>query len=137
MDAIPGVWEQRHFGRPDGYSALIGPFLSRREGDGWACGVQVERRHLNAGGVVHGGLIASLADHALGMLVWETLEREPCVTVQLDVQYVAAGREGDFLVVRGEVIRATRSVVFVRGLVTAGDRTVATAGGVWKRLDRT
>jgi acyl-coenzyme A thioesterase PaaI-like protein len=32
------------------------------------------------------------------------------------------------------VLRRTRSVVFVRGLLTAGDTLVATANGVWKLL---
>jgi uncharacterized protein (TIGR00369 family) len=135
MDAIPHGWEVRHFGQADtGYSALIGPLLARQDGERWIYGVQIEKRHLNARGAVHGGMIASLADHSLGMLVWEHVGREPCVTVELDVKYVSAGRLGDLLTVRGEVIRATRSVVFVRGLMSAGERVVAMADGVWKRL---
>lgn len=134
MDAIPHGWEVRHFEEPDGFSVLIGPLLSRREGDGWVHGVVAEARHLNARGVVHGGLIASLADQALGMTVWDAVGRHPCATVQLNVQYVAAARAGEFLTVHGEVIRVTRSVVFVRGLVAADGRTVAMADGVWKRL---
>lgn len=134
MDAIPHGWEVRHFGRPDGFSSLIGPLLSRREGDGWIHGILIEPRHLNARGAVHGGLIATLADHALGMQVWDALDGHPCATVQLNVHYVAAGKEADFLVVRGEVIRKTRSIVFMRGLVIADDRTVAMVDGVWKKL---
>lgn len=134
MDAIPHGWEVRHFGQADGFSALIGPLLSRSEDGHWVHGIRVEARHLNARGVVHGGLIASLADQALGMAVWDALGHHPCATVQLNVQYVAAGREGDFLTVRSEVIRTTRSVVFVRGLVNAGELTVAMADGVWKKL---
>ena len=137
MDAIPHGWEVRHFGQADGYSALIGPLLARQEGGTWVHGIAVEARHLNARGVVHGGLIASLADQALGMTVWEAVGRHPCATVQLNVQYVAAAREGDFLTVRSELIRTTRSVVFVRGLVNAGERTVAMADGVWKKLGST
>ena len=134
MDAIPHGWEVRHFGQADGYSALIGPLLARREGGTWVHGIAVEARHLNARGVVHGGLIASLADQALGMAVWDAAGRQPCATVQLNLHYVTAAREGDFLTVHSELIRVTRSVVFVRGLVNAGERTVAMADGVWKRL---
>lgn len=134
MNAIPHGWEVRHFGEADGFSVLIGPLLSRREGEHWVHGIAIERRHLNARGVVHGGLIASLADQALGMTVWDAVGRQPCATVQLNVQYVTAGRDGDFLTVRSEMIHVTRSVVFVRGLVAAGERTVAMADGVWKRL---
>ncbi len=135
MNAIPHGWEVRHFGQADGFSVLIGPLLSRREGDAWVHGIAIEARHLNARGAVHGGLIASLADQALGMTVWDAVGRKPCVTVQLNVHYVSAGREGDLLVVRSEAIRVTRSVAFVRGLIMAGERTVAMADGVWKRLD--
>lgn len=134
MDAIPHGWEVRHFGEADGYSALIGPLLSRCEDGQWVHGIALDARHLNARGVVHGGLIASLADQALGMTVWDAVGRQPCATVQLNVSYVAAARDGDFLTVRSELIRVTRSVVFVRGLVAAGERTVAMADGVWKRL---
>jgi uncharacterized protein (TIGR00369 family) len=135
MDVIPHGWEVRHFGQADrGYSALIGPLLARQDGERWVYGVQIEERHLNVRGAVHGGMIASLADHSLGMIVWEHIGREPCVTVELNVKYVSAGKLGDLLTVRGEVVRATRSVVFVRGLMMAGERVVAMADGVWKRL---
>jgi len=134
MDAVPDGWEVRHFGQPDGYSALIGPVLARRTGDGWTYAIQVEPRHLNVRGAVHGGMIASLADHALGMTVWEAVGRQPCVTVQLNIHYVSAAKLGDLLEVQGEVVRATRSVVFIRGLVSVAGRSVAMADGVWKRL---
>lgn len=136
MDVIPHGWEMRHFGQADtGYSTLIGPLLARQDGEHWIYGAQIEERHLNARGVVHGGMIASLADHSLGMVVWEHLGRQPCVTVELNVKFVSAGKLGDLLTVRGEVVRATRSVVFVRGLMLAGERVVAMMDGVWKRLD--
>ena len=135
MDVIPHGWEVRHFGRDEqGYSVLIGPLLARQEEDRCAYGLVIEPKHLNVHGVVHGGLIASLTDHGLGMIVWESVGREPCVTVELNLKYISAGQLGDLLTVRGEVIRATRSLVFVRGLITAGDRTVAMADGVWKRV---
>lgn len=133
-DAIPDGWKTRDFGRPDGYSSLIGPLLARREGDGWLYGFAVEPQHLNLRGAVHGGMIASLADHVMGLTVWEALGNQPCVTVQLNIQYVSAAKLGDFVEARPELIRVTRSVVFIRGLIAVGDRTVAMADGVWKRL---
>jgi acyl-coenzyme A thioesterase PaaI-like protein len=35
---------------------------------------------------------------------------------------------------RAEAVRATKSIIFVRGQITVGERIVATADGVWKRL---
>jgi acyl-coenzyme A thioesterase PaaI-like protein len=41
-------------------------------------------------------------------------------------------RLGEFVEVRSEVVRATRSVVFLEAKMLVGDRVVATASGIWK-----
>ncbi|MBX9701869.1 MAG: PaaI family thioesterase [Acetobacteraceae bacterium] len=119
------------------YPALIGPFWAKRESPEariWRYGFLAEKRHANLGGVVHGGMLMSFADDVLGMAVFEAAGRKFCTTVQLNTQFIAPARIGDFVEGRAEVLRATRSVVFVRGLLTAGDRTLVSAEGVWKIL---
>jgi len=116
------------------YPAMIGPFMARRAGEGWEYGFRVEQRHLNIGGVAHGGMLMSFMDDVLGMTVWEAAGRKPVTTVQLNHHFIAPGKLGELLVGRGEVLRATRTVVFIRGLLTAGDRTLVHADGVWKIL---
>jgi uncharacterized protein (TIGR00369 family) len=116
------------------YPALVGPFLARRDGDGWRYGFVAEKRHLNLGGVVHGGMLMSFADDALGATVWQSVARKPCTTVQLNTQFVSPVRLGEFVEVRAEVLRATRTLVFVRGVLQVGGRTVIHADGVWKIL---
>jgi len=120
--------------QPEGYPALIGPFWYRREEGGFRYGFTAEPRHLNNGGVVHGGMLMSFADDVLGMTVWEAAGRRPCTTVQLSTQFISPARLGEFVEGRAEIMRTTRSVVFVRGLVTVGDRTVIHADGIWKIL---
>jgi uncharacterized protein (TIGR00369 family) len=116
------------------YPALIGPFLARREGDGWRYGFVAEQRHLNKGGVVHGGMLVSFADDALGATVWEAVGRQPVTTVQLNTQFIAPVRLGELAEMRAEVLRRTRTVVFVRGVLEVGGRAVVHADGVWKIL---
>ena len=41
---------------------------------------------------------------------------------------------GEFAEIEVEIVRATRSLVFLRGVMRVGDRVVATADGVWKIL---
>jgi uncharacterized protein (TIGR00369 family) len=121
----------------DGYPGLIGPFWSQRREDGsggWRYGVLAEPRHLNNGGVIHGGMLMSFADDALGMTVWEAAGRKMCTTVQLNTHFIAPVRVGEFLIGEAEVMRATRTVVFVRGILRVGDRTCVSADGVWKIL---
>lgn len=117
-----------------GFSQLVGPLWARREGDGWAYGVLTGDMHANPAGIVHGGLIATLLDHALSSIAWEAASRAPCVTVQLDTHYLAAARPGKFLAVRGRVMRQTASLLFMHGELYADDELIASAQALLKRL---
>jgi len=60
-----------------GFAGLVGPLWTRREGDGWAYAILVEDRHANPAGLAHGGLVSTLADHALSVIAWEANARRP------------------------------------------------------------
>lgn len=61
-------------------------------------------------------------------------KRVGCFTASLQMQFVSVARIGDFITCQPEVIRATRDLVSVRGLVKTGDKSIASAEGVWKRM---
>lgn len=122
-------WQRRALA---GFIERVGPLWVRRDGDGWAYGIVAGPEHLNPAGVVHGGLLATLADHALSAIAWQAIGRRPCVTVQLDTQYVASARAGQFLEARGRVVRATGSLVFMQGQVIAEGVELVTASSVMK-----
>jgi len=67
-------------------------------------------------------------------LAWEAAHRAPCTTIQLNTHFLAAVQPGDFVELRGEVTRATTGLVFVRGILVAGDRDVAAVDGIWRVL---
>lgn len=72
--------------------------------------LDVEPRHLNLQGLLHGGMIATLADTATGLAVRTKLEPGTRhLTVQLDVQFLSAGRPGR-IVAHGRVVRAGRQI---------------------------
>ena len=131
FDPEAAGWERRGTGN---FSVLTGPFWARRDGEGWVYGLVVEDRHLNGAGIVHGGLLVTLADSALGLTVWDAAGRVPCVTVQLNTQFISAVLPGEFIEARAEILRRATSTVFIRGVLTVGDRIVAAADGVWKVL---
>ena len=122
------VWHE------DGFPALVGPFWQKTVEGRRLQGLLVEAKHSNIQGIVHGGMISTILDQTLGHTVWEAADRGPNVTVQLNVHFISGAKQGDFLIAEGEVMRVTRSIVFVRGRLTAGDRLIAHADGVWKRL---
>jgi uncharacterized protein (TIGR00369 family) len=113
-----------------GFAGLVGPLWTRREADGWAYAILVEDRHANPAGLAHGGLVSTLADHALSVVAWEANARRPCITVALDVRFLAPARPGDFLVARGRVVRQTGSLAFLDGRITVREVDIATATAI-------
>ncbi|WP_281411469.1 PaaI family thioesterase [Enterovirga aerilata] len=106
----------------------------KREGEDRLYGFLAEARHLNRGGVVHGGMLMAFADQTLGMAASRANGGRRQVTVQLDTHFLATVRQGEFVVSHCTVERLTRSLVFMRCELKAGARTVATASGIWKLL---
>lgn len=129
---VPEGWTLR---ATKAFGTHVGPFYNPPGGDAAGCGFMAQPKHGNKRGVVHGGMIASAFDVALGNAVWQTVGQKPCATVQLNVSFLGALQVGEFAAVQAEITKATRSMVFVRGTMTAAGRTVATADGVWKKLD--
>jgi uncharacterized protein (TIGR00369 family) len=124
-------WKERAL---PGFAGLIGPIWTRKEERAWAYGLLTTKDHLNPAGVVHGGLLTTLADHALSAVAWEAVGRRPCVTVQLDTHFLSAVGEGQFLEARGSVVRATSSLVFMQGQVSVAGVPVVTASAVLKLI---
>lgn len=113
----------------------IGPLWTKTLPEGRPVyALPLEERHLNRGGIVHGGTLMSFLDEAMGMTSWHGSGRRRQVTIQLDTHFIAAGMAGDFMEADCHIVRQTRSLMFVAGELKVGNRLVATARGVWKFL---
>lgn len=67
-------------------------------------------------GVLAGGLVTALLDHAGGLSVWASLDRfEPIATLDLRIDYMRAAEPGLDLMAQATCYRRTRSIAFVRG----------------------
>lgn len=129
--SIPPGWKVR----PGmDFNTFVGPYYEPGSGDTLRCGFMTDERHGNKRGVTHGGMIATSFDVALGNAAWTAANGQRCATVQLTIQYVGALQLHEFAEVSVEIIRATRSLVFLRGVMVTGGRMIATADGVWKIL---
>ncbi len=107
---------------------------AKRDAKGWRYGLQTTPAHANPQGALHGGVLMTVADHGLSIIAWEAAERAPCTTIQLNTQFIAAVRPGEFVWVRGEVTQRTGSMVFMRGIMATPDRDVAAVDGIWRIL---
>lgn len=114
--------------------AGIGIPWSKRSDTGWRYGFVTGPEHANPQGAVHGGMLMTFADHGLSLLAWEAAKRAPSTTIQLNTHFLSAVTPGEFVELSGQVTRATRGLVFVRGLLSAGGRDVAAIDAIWRIL---
>ncbi|WP_170984472.1 PaaI family thioesterase [Rhodoligotrophos defluvii] len=118
-----------------GYIELIGPLWRSREGDQLLIGLKLADKHINRNGVAHGGLLMTLLDHAMAMASQEKNGNRLQATIQFETQLVGKAVRGDFLVIRPQIMRAARSLMFMRAVGTVDDRVVVSASGVWTLFD--
>ena len=122
-----------------GAQRLIGFVVDLRGGDGAArCHLDVDARHLNRHGVLHGGITATLLDAATGFAASLSVDpqaRTLFLTVALDTHFLAPAREGR-VTATGRVTGGGRRLLFAAGeLRDASGGLIATATGVFKRAE--
>lgn len=131
FDPARAGWEML---RAVGFSELTGPLWKREDGGPLRFGFVVVQKHLNYAGNLHGGMLMSFADLAMGMTAWRATGSKPHATIELNIQFVGTVRPGEFVEAQCEVVRAARSLVFMQAKIFVGTRIVATANGIWKIL---
>ncbi|MFR9619812.1 MAG: PaaI family thioesterase [Rikenellaceae bacterium] len=78
--------------------------------------VKVEPRHLNGGGVAHGGLIYTLADIAMAAIA--NYVNMGSLSIQSDIRFLSAGRVGDTLTARATFVFGRKSLSNCRAEIT-------------------
>lgn len=125
----PPEWTRREM---KGIPASMDALWTRRGDDGaWCYGVQLDERHHNAQGFVHGGVLMSFMDHGLSLRVWEASGRAQCVTIHLDNHFLAPVRGPAFVELDATILRQGRKMMFARGVLKVDGKEVMDATGVW------
>ncbi len=88
--------------------------------------------HTNPIGMIHGGLIMSIADGAMGTAVRSM--GIVGVTVDISSSLTAAAGLGDTLVAKGKVLRAGKNLIFTEAMVYAGDSLVGNSKATFYKI---
>jgi len=94
----------------------------------------INENHLNAAGITHGGFICSLVDAGAGTAAHRCAEQAPCVTISLDLKFIAATKIGDEIIGFIKILKKTKSMVFLICHLKSKDKIIASASGIWKIL---
>jgi uncharacterized protein (TIGR00369 family) len=95
---------------PPPVAELIGVEVQRIENGECVATMVAEERHSNPMGTIHGGILSDLADAAMGMAYYSTLEEgESFTTLELKINFLRPFWKGS-LVARGRVVSRGRTV---------------------------
>ncbi len=118
-------------------SKLMG--LMGGEIDSWEEGrvvmsLRLDDRHMNPGGMLHGGIVTTLMDEATGHAIvtvrgLEVMAEAPHVTVDMNVSFLSSARSGDELECEARTVRIGRTVVFAEAEVRRRGRGDVVAKG--------
>lgn len=112
--AIESIGDLRRFVDAIPFNHLLGLRLKQVHADGVTLECRLRPELLNASGVVHGGVTATLADAAAGIALTRHLRRaRAATTVELKINYLRAVT-GDRLRARARLLRVGSTICCAR-----------------------
>ncbi len=94
----------------------------------------VNKNHLNAAGITHGGYLAALIDAGAGTSAHRASNNAACVTISLDLKFIASSKIGDEIIGKTKILKKTNSLIFLFCQLMCKDKIIASASGIWKIL---
>mgnify|MGYP001204899067 CR=1 FL=1 len=94
----------------------------------------INKNHLNAAGITHGGYLSALIDAGAGTAAHRSADNAHCVTISLDLKFIGASKEGDEITVRVKILKKTKTLVFLFCELKCNNKIITSASGVWKIL---
>ena len=94
----------------------------------------INKNHLNAAGITHGGYLAGLIDAGAGTSAHRSAENAPCVTISLDLKFIGVSKVGDEIVGRTKIMKKTNTLIFLFCELNCNNKIIASASGIWKIL---
>jgi len=115
-----------------GFNDHIGPVMFAQVGqDEYHFALPLEDRHMNSGGVAHGGLMMSVADTGMGASAYDAAGQKPVATIDFECDFLAPGKGGQMLHGQAHIVRKARELLFMRADLYSDARHVMRASGIW------
>jgi len=113
------------------FNELVGPFYECRRGEEVSLGLRIEERHTNSRGICHGGLLATMADLALGYAMLSIARQSGFVTVNLSLDFAGSARAGDWVESAVEVQKTGARLAFANCYLVANDLRIVRASAIF------
>ena len=121
----------------DPFEDHAGPFYWKLDPDGRPrCAFRAEKKHLNGGLFLHGGCVMTFADFSRFVIARDAIAGGSTVTATFNGEFVGTAHEGALVECTGEVVKAGRSMVFVRGIIESGGEPIMSFSSTLKKTQR-
>ena len=94
----------------------------------------IDKNHLNAAGITHGGYLSALIDAGAGTAAHRTSKNAPCVTISLDLKFIGASKIGDEIIGQVKILKKTKTLIFLFCELKCNNKIITSASGIWKIL---
>ena len=94
----------------------------------------INENHLNAANITHGGYLSALVDAGAGTAAHRSVNNAPCVTISLDLKFIGSSKAGNEIIGHVNILKKTKSLVFLFCTLKCNDKIITSASGVWKIL---
>ncbi len=134
MSEVPQGFEPLFRSSP--FLDLLGPLYNKRAGSNLIIGFRAATKHCNARGLVHGGVLSSLADIALGYSAAYSGEKPiPMVTASLTIDYAGGAKKGEWIEIESDVQKVGKSMAFANCYFLVNSKRIARASCVFSVQD--
>ena len=109
------------------------PLYSKATDKAVIIGLRLAKPHTNGRGLIHGGLIAALADAAMGYSCAHVMGGvSSLVTIGLAVDFAGSAEVGQWLAIESDVIKTGSTICFAQSLIKADDVVIARANATFR-----
>jgi uncharacterized protein (TIGR00369 family) len=127
--AIPGDWEPSEVTNTGAWT--VGRIWVDRASARYC--LQIEPKHCNALGAMHGGAMATFLDgQAIPVIELDPDGGNHTPTISLDVDFLAPPKAGDWLVAEVTLVKTTRTMIFTQAIAKVGERAVARSQAIYQ-----
>ena len=131
MSQIPEGFTRIERSRPNPFNDMVGPFYERRNGKEVSLGLRIVERHTNSRGICHGGLLATMADLALGYACLAIGGQPGFVTVSLSLDFAGSAKPGDWVESEVEVQKTGSRIAFANCYLVANGVRIVRASAIF------
>ena len=96
----------------------------------------INKYHLNAAGITHGGYLSALIDSGAGTAAYRASGNIPCVTISLDIKFIGSSKKGDEIIGHTKILKRTKTLVFLFCKLSCKKKIITSASGIWKILKK-